>query len=97
MRTISGGILGADQESTSTEDHTIRKTRISFELHPSAFIDDFLLADAYADDSLHGHADGISEEDDVKALNEDPHMNALASYLFGEEDLNSNIRVPRAA
>ena len=54
MRTISSGLLGADQESTSTEDHTIRKTRMSFEVHPSVFCEDFLLADANADNSLHG-------------------------------------------
>jgi hypothetical protein len=45
MRTISGGVLGADQESTLTESN--RKTRLSFELHPSAFIED-LLANASA-------------------------------------------------
>eukprot|EP00986_Skeletonema_menzelii_P003026 scaffold891_cov130-Skeletonema_menzelii.AAC.4 len=39
MRTISSGVLGADQESTSTEGGT-RKTRISFELHPSVFYED---------------------------------------------------------
>ena len=46
MRTISGGVLGADQESTSAEGDN-RKTRLSFELHPSAFIED-LLANASA-------------------------------------------------
>ena len=46
LRTISGGVLGADQESTSTEGN--RKTRISFELHPSAFIEDLLLSNASA-------------------------------------------------
>ena len=47
MRTISGGVLGADQESTSAEGDN-RKTRLSFELHPSAFIEDLLLANASA-------------------------------------------------
>ena len=46
LRTISGGVLGADQESTSAEGDN-RKTRLSFELHPSAFIED-LLANASA-------------------------------------------------
>ena len=97
MRTISSGVLGAGQESTSTEGGT-RKTRISFELHPSVFIEDFLLADAddNADDSLYGEPDDISEEDVVEALSNGSHMNALVSYLLGE-DLNSNIRVPEAA
>ena len=46
MRAISGGVLGADQESTSAESN--RKTRLSFELHPSVFIEDLLLANASA-------------------------------------------------
>ena len=46
MRTISGGVLGADQESMSAEGN--RKTRLSFELHPAAFIEDLLLANASA-------------------------------------------------
>ena len=95
MRTISGGVLGADQESTSTESN--RKTRISFEIHPSVFIEDILLADDVDDSLNHGDTDdNSSEEAVVKASDADSHMNALVSYLFGEE-FKSNIRVPRAA
>eukprot|EP00986_Skeletonema_menzelii_P003024 scaffold891_cov130-Skeletonema_menzelii.AAC.2 len=74
------------------------REQISFELHPSVFIEDFLFADAddNADDSLYGEPDDISEEDVVEALSDGSHMNALVSYLLGE-DLNSNIRVPEAA
>ena len=94
MRTISGGVLGADQESTSAESN--RKTRISFELHPSVFIEDLLLADDVDDSLNHGDTDSSREEAVVKASDADSHMNALVSYLFGEE-FKSNIRVPRAA
>jgi len=86
MRTISGGILGAPHESTSTEE--IRKTRISFELHPSVFFEDF-----FADDFL---ANRVNEEAVIKNLNENPQMSALVSLLFGEE-FHANIRMPRAA
>ena len=80
MRMISGGALGSDQEPTSTEGST-RKTRLSFELHPTKFIEDFFLADD-DDDSLYGNSDDI---------------NALASYLYGGDLQSNVIRVPRAA
>ena len=95
LRTISGGVLGADQESTSAESN--RKTRLSFELHPSVFIEDLLLADDVDDSLNHGDTtDSSREEAVVKASDADSYMNALVSYLFGEE-FKSNIRVPRAA
>jgi hypothetical protein len=82
MRTLSGGIRGAAHQSTAPE--CIRKTRISFELHPSVFFDDLL------DDESFLHID----EDVVKNAN--PQVAALIS-LFGEEELQANIRTPRAA
>ena len=74
MRTLSGGIRGAAHQSTAPE--CIRKTRISFELHPSVllFEDDLLLAEE-DEDSLH-----IYEEIVFRAMKD---MNALASLLFG--------------
>eukprot|EP00984_Skeletonema_dohrnii_P022741 scaffold11846_cov72-Skeletonema_dohrnii-CCMP3373.AAC.2 len=106
MRTLSGGLVGADQDSTSTEtegeDSTRkrkRKTRISFELHPSVFIEDSLLA-GNDDDSFVSDFDDINDNEEeavkVKAMTEDPQMNALVFLLFGGE-LHANIRAPRAA
>jgi hypothetical protein len=91
MRTLSGGIRGAAHQSTAPE--CIRKTRISFELHPSVllFEDDLLLAEEDKD-SLH-----IYEEDVFRAMKD---INALASLLFGvggEGGSNANVRTPRAA
>ncbi len=93
MRALSDGRVGANvnQESTETEG-IIRKTRISFELHPSVFFEDLLLAE----DSFR-----INEEDIVRAMNENPQMKALASiFVFGDGvrgDSNANIRASRAA
>eukprot|EP00985_Skeletonema_marinoi_P031210 scaffold36925_cov168-Skeletonema_marinoi.AAC.1 len=72
MRTLSGGMVRADQESTSSETEgeggtRKRKTRISFELHPSVFIEDLLLGD----DSSLSDFDDI-HEDAVKTMAEDP-------------------------
>ena len=50
MRALSGGVLGAAPESTATED--TRKTRLSFELHPSTFLDDSFVDDSVTDDIL---------------------------------------------
>eukprot|EP00984_Skeletonema_dohrnii_P028192 scaffold18090_cov82-Skeletonema_dohrnii-CCMP3373.AAC.2 len=98
MRTLSGGMVGADQESTSTETEgeggtRKRKTRISFELHPSVFIENLLLGD----DSSLSDFDDI-DEDAVKAITEDPQaqLNALISLLFGG-NLHANLRAPKAA
>ena len=98
MRTLGGGQVGANQQSMSTEtegeDSTRkRKTRISFELHPSVFIENLLLA---GDDFFVSDFDDINDNEDdavkveAKAMTEDPQMNALAS-------LQVNIRAPRAA
>ena len=106
MRTLGGGQVGANQQSMSTEtegeDSTRkRKTRISFELHPSVFIEDLLLA-GDDDDSFVSDFDDINDNEDeeeavkVKAMTEDPQMNALVFLLFGG-DLHANIRAPRAA
>ena len=104
MRTLSGGQVGANQQSMSTEtegeDSTRkRKTRISFELHPSVFIENLLLA-GDDDDSFVSDFDDINDNEEeavkVKAMTEDPQMNALVFLLFGG-DLHANIRAPRAA
>ena len=104
MRTLSGGMVRANQESTSTEtegeDSTRkRKTRISFELHPSVFIENLLLA-GDDDDSFVSDFDDINDNEEeavkVKAMTEDLQMNALVFLLFGG-DLHANIRAPRAA
>jgi hypothetical protein len=101
MRTLSGGMVRADQESTSTETEgdggtRKRKTRISFELHPSVFIEDLLLA-GDDDDSFVSDFDDI-HEDAVKAMAEDPQaqVNALVFLLFGG-NLHANHRAPKAA
>ena len=98
MRTLSGGMVGADQESTSTETEgeggtRKRKTRISFELHPSVLIEDLLLRDDF---SLSDFED--INEDAVETMAEDPQaqVNALVSLLF-RGNLHVNIRAPRAA
>ena len=95
MRTLSGGQVGADQEGGTRK----RKTRISFELHPSVFIENLLLA-GDDDDSFVSDFDDINDNEEeavkVKAMTEDPQMNALVFLLFGG-DLHANIRAPRAA
>lgn len=86
MRTLSGGIVGAEQRQRSTPTPTptqdiTRKTRISFELHPCVFMEDFLLPN---------ESFSANEETTAKAMNEDP-------YLYSISELYTNIRVPRAA
>ena len=106
MRTLSGGMVRADQESTSTETEgdggtRKRKTRISFELHPSVFIEDLILA-GDDDDSFVSDFDDINDNEDdavkveAKAMTEGPQMNALVFLLF-EGNLHANHRAPRAA
>jgi hypothetical protein len=87
IRHISGGILGAPQESAATE--VIRKTRISFEMHSSVFFEDL-----FADDLL---ADDINEEAAAKTTNDNHQMAALVDALFGEGCLQANVRIPKAA
>lgn len=80
IRTLSDGIVGAEHRSTPTHVST-RKTRISFELHPSVFMEDLLLSDESFSDN---------EEELAKAMNEDPSLCSIS-------ELYANIRVPRAA
>jgi hypothetical protein len=90
MRALSHGRVGANQDNVSAAaegEGIVRKTRISFELHPSVllFEDDLLLAEEDKD-SLH-----IYEEIVFRAMKD---MNALASLLFGvggEGGSNANI------
>lgn len=72
MRTLSGGLLGAAHEHEATEE--TRKTRLSFELHPSV-----LFEDLSANDDV-----PIAQEGN---MNENPQseLAALVSFLFGPE------------
>ena len=92
MRALSHGRVGANQVSAVAEgEGIVRKTRISFELHPVLLFDDDLLL-AEDEDSFH-----IYEEDVFRAMKD---INALASLLFGvggEGGSNANVRTPRAA
>lgn len=86
IRTLSGGIVGAEQRQRSTPAPTptqvsTRKTRISFELHPCVFMEDLLLSNESFSDN---------EEVAAKAMNEDPR-------LYSISELYANIRAPRAA
>ncbi len=86
MRTLSGGIVGAEQRQNSTPTPTptqdiTRKTRISFELHPCVFMEDFLLSNESFSDN---------EEAAGKAMNDDPYLHSIS-------ELYANIRAPRAA
>ena len=80
MRTLSGGILGsAREESTEPKANgggAIRKTRLSFELHPSVFYDDL-----FADDDV---AENINAGDVVNSpKNQNSQLEALVATLFG--------------
>ena len=91
MRTLSGGILGSSREELTMTNGggAIRKTALSFELHPSVFFDDL-----FSDDNV---AENINAEDLVNNLkNKNPHLAALVATLFGV-NLGANIRTPRAA
>ena len=117
LRTLSSGLVGADQESTSTETEgggstRKRKTRISFELHPSVFIEDLLLA---GDDFFVSDFDDINDNEDekeavkVKAMtddindNEEDAVEVKAKAMTEDPQMNAlaslqvNIRAPRAA
>ena len=79
LRSLSGGIVGADQESRSTHGNA-RKTRISFELHPSLFCEDLL----YTSESFFSGFDDVNLEDAFKAINTntDPRVKAFVSRLL---------------
>ena len=82
MRTLSGGILGSTREEPAMTNGggTIRrKTRLSFELHPSVFFDDLL-----ADDDV---AENINSGDVVNSLkNQNSQPAALVATLFGVDE-----------
>ncbi len=80
LRSLSGGIVGADQESRRpTHGHgSARKTRISFELHPSLFCEELL----YTGDSFFSGFDDVNLEDAFKAMNADPRLKAFVSRLL---------------
>ena len=85
MRTLSGGILGsAREESTGAKANgggAIRKTRLSFELHPSVFYDDL-----FVDDNV-DVAENINAGDVVNSLkNQNSQLEALVATLFGVDD-----------
>lgn len=78
LRSLSGGIVGADQASRSTHGNA-RKTRISFELHPSLFCEDLLLNR----DSFFSDFDDVNNlEDAFKAMDNDPRVKAFVSRLL---------------
>lgn len=53
MRALSGGARGSDHQSTTTDGVT-RKTRLSFELHPAVFYEDFLPDDFFGNGDNEG-------------------------------------------
>lgn len=81
MRTLSGGILGAANEHTVAEE--TRKTRLSFELHPSVLLEDLSSNDdvPIAQEGNNNHAI------DDRNMNENPQseLAALISFLYGLE------------
>ncbi len=97
MRALSGGMRGAAHQSTVT-DGVARKTRISFELHPSVFFEDFSFEEFFTDEtSVNGVDEDVTEaEDATVATAESPKMEGVASILFGR-DVEANIRTSRAA
>lgn len=81
MRTLSGGILGAahDHEHTVTEE--TRKTRLSFELHPSV-----LFEDLSANDDVPIAEEGNNHAIDDRNMNNEnlqSELAALVSLLYG--------------
>ena len=97
MRAISGGSVGVGKESTSTEvQGSTRKTRLSFELHPSLFCEGF--EEINEEDEVkamkHFTLCGTNEEDavKVKAMKKDPHRKELVSIILGEDLQSNNIK-----
>lgn len=81
MRTLSGGILGAAHEHTVTEE--TRKTRLSFELHPSV-----LFEDLSANDDVPIAQEGNNHAIDNRNMNNEnlpSELAALISFLYGPE------------
>ena len=80
------GSQGRVQETTGTDDRVIiRKTRLSFEVHPSLFFDD--------DEDI--FSDRVDNEVVKKVAAENPQLASLVDVLFG--DLEANTCYPRAA
>jgi hypothetical protein len=93
MRAISGGIVGAAQETAKPE--VKRKSRLSFELHPSVFYDDLFSNELSQDETNKRITEEIVEN---MKKSHHPHMVALLSILLGEEDeIHPNVSTPRAA
>eukprot|EP00986_Skeletonema_menzelii_P010366 scaffold5047_cov127-Skeletonema_menzelii.AAC.10 len=97
MRVLSGGTREAPRQSTATDGVT-RKTRISFELHPSALLEYFLPDDPVSN----GVEERVPEGAVVEAAGENPKAKVesatsiLASILSGR-DLQADTRTSRAA
>lgn len=98
MRVLSGGTRGAAHLSSVT-DGVARKTRISFELHPSVFFEEFF-EELVSDEAF---ANGViehvteEEEDAAAAMAESPKMERVVSINFGGRNVKSNISTSRAA
>ena len=91
MRALSGGILGSAREESrgANGGGAIRKTTLSFELHPSVFFDDL-----FSDDDV---AENINAGDLINNLKgNNPQLVAVVATFLGV-DLGGNIRTPRAA
>ena len=80
----------ADDEHTSTTSSTcVRKTRISFELHPSLLLEDFIMGDELlGDDSLSFDdiIDGWLLDQAEKDSDEKDLINSLREVLFLSEE-----------
>ena len=94
MRTLSGGARGSDHPSTATDGVT-RKTRLSFELHPSAFLEDFLPDDFFGngnnegdlEDYIHNIMENMIENSTMeRAALDQSDDHGLPSILFGGGD-----------
>ncbi len=98
MRALSGGTRGAAHRSAVTDGVT-RKTRISFELHPSVFFEDLFSEELVSDEAF---ATSVNEhvteegEDATAATVESTKIQGFVSILFGR-DVQSNISASRAA
>ena len=94
MRVLSGGTRGAAHQSTATDGVVARKTRISFELHPSVFFDDLLSDEDFINNEL------TVEAAVMEAARNNPKVDSvasiLASFLF-DGDVRADIRTSRSA
>lgn len=81
MRTLSGGILGASHEHTTEES---RKTRLSFELHPSVLFED-LFANDDVPIAREGNNNPAIDNRNMNNENLPSELAALVSFLYGLE------------